>query len=219
MGRLLLAPRLIGRRKSPPSYVHTTGPAITTDLSEYTFSSVDISDAGNRIVVVGIMSLRSAAGTANLTSVTIAGVSASVEVVSASGGRQICAIATASVPTGTTGDIVVTFDQTMARCVIAVWAAYDLNSATAVDTASSTADPASLDVDTQTAGLIFAVAYNNGGGTATWTGITEQFDTTSEAALVTAADATVATGETPRTVECDYSSADTERVGVSASFR
>jgi hypothetical protein len=210
---------LISRRGAAPSFEWQTGPAIVTDLTTYNFSTIAIGDAApSRKVVVGIMSL-TASGAASLTSITVGGVTASIEVASATGGREFAAIAIAAVPTGTTADIDVVFGDTMRRCILSVWATYDLKSSTAVDTAISAADPAALSVNTQNDGLIFGVGYNNTSSTGVWSGLTERFDVVSEGAQVTTADDIAASPETPRSISLDYATPDSERVAVAASFR
>jgi hypothetical protein len=169
--------------KVPPatvSYRATAGDA--GNNSTYTFSSVDIgSAASNRYIVAAV--LNSSAGASNLTSATIAGVSATILKAAYGGGSSDIAatLIGASVASGTTGTISVTFSTGQVRCAIGVWAVYGLQSTTPVATASSIVNPASFSIATQSGGIVIA-AGNSGdsAGTASWTGVTERFDYATE---------------------------------------
>lgn len=147
----------------------------TSDLSTYTFSSLDIGTAGMRHVVVGVVS----SGTSpSISSVTVAGVSATAMLEQAESNLKI-GLWIASVPTGTTGDVVVTHTGSMLRCGVIVWAVYDLSSTTPTATASD-ATPAlsqSLTINAGGVGIGLADGYQNGSTASwTWTGLTEDID-------------------------------------------
>lgn len=203
-----------------PSISWRTSNSSGTDASSYTFSAQDIGTAGsNRHVILGIMSLDSALGVTGISSVTIGGVSATTQVaINVVGTGSFSALTIAAVPSGATGDIVVNMTTTQARLAIGVWAAYDLVSPTAVASATSSADPAVLNLNTQIGDIVVACGFNNTGSTASWTGATERFDTTVEGANYTGADHTATSAETPRTISLDWSSAD-RRSAVSAVWR
>ena len=202
-----------------PSISFRTSAASSSDLTTYTFSSQNIGTAAeSRHVIVSVSSLADGLGSTSISSITIGGVAATVVVSQASGDGGFAGLAIAAVPTGTTADVVVTMSNLQGRMAVGIWAAYDLASATPVDTAASTADPASLNVDVQAGDVLVAAIYNNTNATATWTGATERFDDLVEGAEYSGADYTATADETPRTVECDYTSVS-RNVGVCAVWR
>jgi hypothetical protein len=161
----------------------TDNAVITTDLTTYTFSARALGVAeSTRRIAVGITSNISTNGR-TISSVTIGGVSAS-EVVFArydNGNSNIAAIWIASVPTGTTGDVVVTFSAAMGYCTIDIYRLLNA-SATAYHTATditATANALSASLNLIANGAAIGV-FINGGTTAvrttTWGGITEQTD-------------------------------------------
>jgi len=198
-----------------PSLSYRTHAVDATDLTTYTFSTIDIGTAGsNRHVIVGVVARN---GTANRTisSATIAGVSASIAA-DGSGGNTEAGILIAAVPTGTTGTISITFSAGQLRCGIAVWAAYDLTSATAF--ASLATSSTTLDINTPADGIIVAVSMGVS-TTPVWSGITEVLpDTVMESTSeMTAASASLISAATPRAVS--RSGAGTSPYAAIASFR
>lgn len=151
-----------------------------SDLTTYTFSSQSLGSAvADRQIIVGVWGLRSSQ-TATV-SVTVAGITASkvVEQISNNGtGLGVAALYIAAVPTGTTGDVVVTYGSggNQSRVFIAMWKGTGLNS-TPEDIGSSTSSPASdsLTVSANSAQVAFA-GITNQNGAWTWAGVTEDFD-------------------------------------------
>ena len=141
-----------------------------TSQAAVTYSSVALGTAASdRTIIVG------AAGNANVTvnSITVAGVSATFVV--RQGGGGIVELWQAAVPSGTSGDIVVTFSGANVRNGIGVWAAYGAGKY--LDTASSTADPLTAGGLTIPAGGFgIGFAYNGNTSAATFVGLTEDFD-------------------------------------------
>jgi hypothetical protein len=124
----------------------------------------------------------------------------------------------AAVPTGTTATVAFNTSHTCIRAGASVWAVYDLISTTATDTAPGTGDPIALNVDTTVGSLVFAAAMGAsaaGTTTATWTGLTENGDTTVEA-VQTGITAASATTETPRTMSVNFSTTIGVGAGVCA---
>lgn len=155
----------------------------STDSAEYTFANQDIgaADAG-RYILVGVTT-RSSGTTNTINSVTIGGVTATevqlqrtITTVVNMAGLYI-----ANVPTGTTGDVVVTFAAGTQRCGIGMWRATDLASAVPTDSGKSGADAPTYDIDVDAGGFAVGVAYGaDNSGATTWTGITEDYDEASE---------------------------------------
>jgi len=121
-----------GEAAAPASYYVGTVDD-TSDLGEYTFSSADIGTAhSTRLVVVAVM-IRGVGGFGTVT-VTIGGDAASETVQVVDIYRAGASIHQLEVASGTTADIVVTFDGTATGCAVSVHALYDLASSTAKDT-------------------------------------------------------------------------------------
>ncbi len=101
----------------------------SADATAYTFSSADLgSAASNRSIVVGVGAGRSSATPARIVnSMTINGVTATFAArqttLNDNAGAEFWS---APVPTGTSGDIVVTFNAAMVRAGIGVWSVTDL---------------------------------------------------------------------------------------------
>ncbi len=88
------------------------------NLTTYTFASQNLgAAAADRHILVAV-ACRSA-GTITLSGVTVAGVSATIDQQITSAGTTV-AIARAAVPTGATGDVVVTFSGGAVRAVVAL---------------------------------------------------------------------------------------------------
>lgn len=126
------------------------------DLTTYTFSSAALGTAAaNRKVVVAACSMVTAR---TVSSMTINGISASeisgTYAATASTVNNI-SMWQADVPTGTTGDIVVTWSGAQNRCGIGVWAVYGA-AATAHATATDTTSPWSQSVAVPAGGILIA---------------------------------------------------------------
>lgn len=155
----------------------------TSDLSTYTFTSCDIGTDTNRsIVVVAVHATRGSSF--SVSSVTIGGVSATQ--VNSSGSSLITSVWYAAGVTGTTGNIVVTMSGATTRCLIGVYALYNLRSNTPVDsdtTFSISGTSLSRTINTRLDGVIIGAGSSSSSGrTYTWTGATENYDTVIEAA-------------------------------------
>lgn len=191
----------------PVSIEHTANAVIVTDLTTYTFSNQSLGAASaGRKIVVGVASRRASAFT--FVSVTIGGVAASAiagtELAFASGLSRI-ALYQADVPAGTTGDIVVTCSAETLRCGIGVWALANAN--TVVDTGTSITDPATDTLTVPANGAAIGYGFHSGlsAATATWTGITEDFDEVIETLHThTGASAAIAAGGATA-ISCDWS--------------
>jgi hypothetical protein len=165
----------------------------TTDLSTYTFSTEDIGPAhASRLVVVAVKANRNAVGANSVSSMTIGGVAATKAVDEGGADRFIVEIWYASVPTGTTGDVVVTFANAQTDCGVLVYALYNLRSTTPTDTGSGGAG--SLTIDLPEYGQLVAIARD---GSVTWTGATEDYDSPTESRTsASRGEVTAATGVT-----------------------
>lgn len=196
--------------------------AITTDLTTYTFSAQNLgTEASDRYIIVGILS-RKAGATTTISSVTIGGVSATIVRQRSNNvtNTDVAGLAIALVPTGATGDVVVTFGAGMVRCQIGVWRADSLASATPSDADDSIAGDPTVALDCPAGGFIIGVGLTAAASSASWTGITERFDTTLETFVtVTGASDTFASAQSGLTLLIDFATGSpVESVGVFASW-
>lgn len=192
----------------------------TTNQTTYTYSSCSIGTAASdRRVHVGGWSSNN---TRTVSSVTIGGVSATINIQSGGVGNGTSFIATANVPTGTTADVVVTWSGAQIRSAIGVWSSTGLTSDAAIDTDSSTADPATVTLTTVSGGFVIAVKHNQGDvATFTWsgTGVTERFELTNiEATNSQFGGADADTTTTSLEITCDPTVNSSQRAMVAASF-
>jgi hypothetical protein len=191
------------------------------DLTTYTFSGVVLgAAAADRRIVVGVGHRGTLART--IVSVTIGGIAADaiVQVVSGASDLNRVALFWAAVPTGTTGDVVVTLSGSAVRLGICAWAL--MGAASVVDTGSAIVDPATDTINVPLRGGIVGYAFATDTGvarTVTWTGMSEDVDEVVETFTTQhAAHAVSAAGEA-LAVSCDWNTAPATAMGaVFASF-
>jgi hypothetical protein len=153
-----------------PSRLYCGNTASTTDLTTYTFSSHNIGQAhASRLVVVAVSATGLVAAARSVASMTIAGTSATKAVDEGASDLNVCEIWYAAAASGTTGDIVVTFNDSMTSAGVGVYALYNLSSSTPSDTGASTTGSTTVDLPAYGQ----AIGCVNGGGGTTWTGLTE----------------------------------------------
>jgi hypothetical protein len=187
-----------------------------SNLTTYTFSTQALGTAASdRRIVVGAGS-SSAAGT-TVSSVTVGGIAAT-QLATAGTGNGIAALWIASVPTGTTGDVVVTFSQAQSRAGIGVWALYGA-AAAAFDTGTSTADPMTDTLNVPASGAAIGYFAGNDNTSATWTNLTENFDEAQESTITqSGASATFAAAQTALAITATPGTAINNHGFVLASF-
>ena len=189
-----------------------------SNLSEYTFSTTDIGDAesSRRVHVV----IHAAAGAAQtVTGVTIRGVAATINMQTSSNVAADfvnIAIVTAVVPTGASGDIVVTWSGAMTNTAIGVYRSTGLSGQAALDTDNSTADPATATLTSSPGGFCLGGVTQKDGTTVDWTVATEDYDDTVETTLYSGG--SVTTSGSTIAPSADYAAATTPRVGGFATF-
>lgn len=183
LSRALLASRL------PPSYSFINSYSSTTDQTVYTFSSCDIGTAQSTRNVVITITARSSS-VRSISSVTIGGVTATqAAYISANSNATIAAIYVASIPTGTTADVVVTFSGGMVRCLIGVYALYNLNSSSTVNYGTSSDRGVTWYLtDVKPKDIIISTSlYQSNSYTCTWTGVNKDFETSLESSDMSSA--------------------------------
>lgn len=202
------------------------GNTSATDLTTYTFSGENLGTAaGDRYIIVGVAARAGATGR-SISSITVGGVSATISIQGTQDGAAACcvgALAIAAVPTGTTGDVVVTFSGGMLRCAIQLYRATGLSSATPSDTDSDVSGAANptvnLDVPAGGFAIGSGVSGSSSGGPVTWTGLTEDYDAQigGEASWSTSASQTFVAAQTGLAITITMGT-KTDPVGVFASW-
>lgn len=147
----------------------------SSNLDEYTFAGVDFGEAAtNRLLIIAVAG-GSTSTAIPLSSITIGGVSATIHVQSDQSGNTRnghVGIASATVPTGTSGTIVVTwnggFGGTMVDMAFALYRVTGLLSTTPTDTVSDSGASPSLLIDRASNGFIVGAASAASGTVVTW---------------------------------------------------
>ena len=167
---------------APVSISLTDNDVQTPDQTTYTFSSKSLGTAGasRKIIVCNAANGQASPYSYGASSATVAGNSCT---------KILDAIPTANddygvtfwyvdLATGTTGDIVITYDKQHSKCGLAVWAVYNAPSGapavTDVDEDNGATQNGSLTLGA--GGGAIAYGYRDGNTTASWTGLTEDFD-------------------------------------------
>jgi len=192
-----------------------------TDLSTYTFASVNFGTASSDRRIIVAINGRTQDGTSSgsvISSVTIGGVSATIAVQAQNSGNTT-GIAIAAVPTGTSGDVVVVFAETMTNADIATYSTTGVSSDTAFSTGTSTANPLTANINVEAGGIAVALAKSDdGAATATWAGLTERYDEAdANTNDLSGASSAFATTQTGLTVSCTWTSS-VRPVYAAASF-
>lgn len=187
----------------------------TTDASTYTFTSSDIGTATDRSAIVVAVHT---AGNAP-SSVTVGGTSATQ--INTVGSTVITSLWRVSGVSGTTATIVVNTSGTATRCLIGVYALYNLRSTTPIDNATTFALSGSsrtLTLNTIVNGVIIGCASTSASPRSfNWTGATENYDTSIESANVNSGASAVTTSNTTTTVS--FTTLSTGLVYALASWR
>ena len=188
--------------------VHNTSGATAADAS---FAGVALGSADSDRLIVAIVQSLTATATGVATGVTIGGVTATsrAAVKHSATSAPFVSIWTAPVPTGTTGDVVVSFGGTRYDVAVSLYSVSVASPTFVASTDSGAATGgATLDLNTTTDGVVIAGSFQQNGTVATWTGLTERAEgdiRTSE--YYSTASADVTTGETPRAVSVSFTDA------------
>jgi len=147
-----------------------------TAVTDQTFSAVSLgSEDSNRFIIVGVGARGAGNGAVDITSVSVAGVSASLIHESAVGAQSLkSALWAVGLPTGTTGDVVVNFSPGATRRGISVYSVIANDPENPTDTLIGDGT-----IDVLSGGSV--IAFANGSGTSgdvdfTWSGLTEDAD-------------------------------------------
>jgi hypothetical protein len=154
--------------------------ANTADQTTYNFTSQNFGDEdATREIVVSVL-WYTAAGAETLDSASIGGVSATISVQNsvefAPGLFVGAAIISASVPTGASGTISVTFSAGCLGAAIGAYRAINLSSTTPHHTATDDNDVINMSLNIPDDGVFVACAMFAAAGAVTTAGMTEDFD-------------------------------------------
>lgn len=176
--------------------------------------SVDIGTASaDRYVIVAVGGCTS---TRTVSSLTIAGVTATQIV--ASSAAETSAIYMALVTSGSGAqNIVITWSGAQDVTGIGVWTLTGVSGTTPVDTKTSTANPFTATLSTVNGGVAVAYAMVTNTTTYTWTNLTEQFDTTAAGVGHSGAQDAANTGASI-SITCTASGYDSRSSMVAASW-
>lgn len=219
MGRVIF----VRARRRPPTRAFRTTAVDVSNLTTYSFSSVDIGTAAaDRTIAVFAAGRGNGAGR-SVSSLSIGGNAANLAKSLVGSGDQCGALYTLNVASGATATISVTFSNSMLCAGVAVWALYGLSSATAVDTADSEGDASAMSIDVPADGILLAASsIILGASTASITGVTEEFDTAIEAAqncYFAGGSYQATSAETGRAVTFDWTGSSVGVKSLAASFR
>jgi hypothetical protein len=161
-----------------PAEVTFLGSDVGTDnTSSYSWTSVNFgAAASDRFLVVAVYG-DAGSTNANVNSVTIGGVSASLLGTAVGNGTTAqCQFWGAIVPTGTSGTIAISFSATRASAAYGLWSISKLLSTTPVDSYSDTDSTLSGSVSVVNSGVLLAAASVRDVTSFSWTGVSENFD-------------------------------------------
>ena len=148
---------------------NSTGLTSTTSTHTVSFGTADT----NRHIIVA----QSNGNGRTVSSLTIGGVTAT-ELVAFGSSNQRVRIWIAAVPTGTSGDVVITHSGSPLYSNVSIYRMVHSNYTGALDTAGAdhSSGVVDLPIDTVAGGALVAVTQSNNGGTATWANATEDVD-------------------------------------------
>lgn len=206
----------------PPSVSFPAGAESTSALTTYTFSALALgAAAADRRIIVAAYGR--SAGSRTVSTLTVAGISAALLVAANNTAGSCCELWIASVPTGTTGDVVVTFSSSMGRAAVGLLRLVDgKGGVTAFNSVSDIANPVTMLLDIPAVGLaIGAYLVGDTGATIAWTGLaTEDLDSgwASGNGIRGLAHENALGVQPDRSISADSSGTDTEPAGVCCSF-
>ena len=163
----------------------------TTNLTTYNLANFDIGNPNAARFLVAALTSRANVTGRSLDSITIGGLAAAdLATATFSGGGQtiIASLRGVTVPTGTEADVVVNFSNDMSNVACTLYRLLTLQSTTPIDTdtdTSSSSRTVSMTVAPPSGGVALAAACFEGGAStdATWTQLTEDYDTKLENAV------------------------------------
>lgn len=176
-GHLLLGAKQPAASPLSYSYIDNGDLRNLTPAVTKTFSGVSLGAAASDRTIV-IVGGGADADARTLLSVTVGGVTASVDVAVtiAAGTDKFAFVAHAAVPTGTTGDVVVTWSGLVAMTYITVYRVVGVVYVTDTDAyAANNVTPYSVSLTTASGGVAFATVVWGNNATTTWTTLAKDY--------------------------------------------
>lgn len=207
------SPGLISPALASISLADTATSAL--DQTTYTFTVSFGSVAPGRLIVVGVGTRFNGQ---SVSALTIGGISAT-RVKSQESTFNSAELWAAYVPTGTSGNVVVTWSAATTKCAISVYRLLNLQSSTPTDTAGSTTDPLSVIIGVKDGGVVVAFSFGGVNGTNTWTGLTEDADATADSQCYSSASKEFIAAQSSLSITCDGSIAYQDPAMAVAAFR
>lgn len=208
-----------------PTFAYVTTVFDIVDATTYTYPATSIGTADPTRKLVFIPGCKDSATNFSIDTLTVnaAGATEVVDNSADTGAVVQTAIYIKDHPTGTVADLELTTSEGTTNCAIAVYAAYNLSSSTATDTAAqfqTSSANIDLSMDTVIGDLCFGGSYDqNETQAATWAGLAEDAETevTGEAEI-SVASLTAASASTPLTIGADWTGTG-DSIGVGTCFR
>lgn len=166
----------------------------------YTFGITGMLTSGHRIIGVAGRD----ASTRTITSVTLDGQAATLLGTQVDNSGSSAALFIAPATANATGNLVISLSNNWLRCAGGVINVLNLQSTTPTDTASDitpSSNTLSVAIDVEAGGAAFGSALFGNASSATWSGITEAWDRTTESICMTGAGADFASAQTGLSVE------------------
>lgn len=198
---------------TPPAVTIGTAAGAVNSAAQttYTFTSL-ASITSDQWPIIGVAGR--ATGNRSVSSLTVGG-SAATLVIARVNNDSFCRIYIGQ--KASTGNVVVTWNGAMLRCSACVWPVANLISTTATNTDTDVTDILSMNLDIASNGAGFAYAW--GGGSSSWSGLTENVDALVGSGFYhSGASGTFTTAQAGRSITCNTSPSGAD-VGVCASFR
>lgn len=191
-----------GGGRPAASVSQTAAAASASDLTEYTFSGLSLGVAAvNRKIVVIVGGF---VNSDTINTVTVGGVSTTT-IIEQAVTEGFLELRQADVPTGTTGDVVVTWSAGVSNCLVGVYRVIGATDA-AFDTGVDTTDTLNDTLNIPTGGVVIGGAFSAAGASASfsWTNLTEDFEQQAgaESTFITGASNAFAGGEVARSISC-----------------
>lgn len=192
--------------------------------STFTFSSQNLgaADAGRYILVA--VAGRSGSGSVDLNTVTVAGITATpiTKRRTTASGMNYIAFLIAAVPTGTSGNVVVTHSGgNMETCGIALYRIVEVDiTPFDIEGFDGSSQTPNITIDAPANGTVIAAAFGGAGTNPTaesWTGVTEDYGSNIGAHRMSGGNQAFPSGVTAQVVTCTWSpgSALSVMVGIS----
>jgi hypothetical protein len=212
-----------GGSKPPITLAFTDSDFNNSDASSYTFTAKAIGTASaTRRVVVGVTARWSGSVGTYPSTLTVGGVTCN-RVDLQTDGTNWAALYIGNVPTGTTGDVVISgMGNQLNWIAIGVWALDNVLSNTPIQTGGATGSSTSAagNINVKKDGVTIAIGMHANTGATTWAGVTGNFDTNTNGGTHKAhgGSTTTTADQNPRTITASWASS-TGYALITASWR